>query len=82
VDWRFLPDSRNLKVVDVAQFERIRVVADYERTGSGTGMNVRLTITEGNEPESFALAAKGTNASASRAAGTRVAPLAGDLSEN
>ena len=40
--------SKELGVVDVAPFERIRVVAD-ERVGSGTGINVRLTITEGNE---------------------------------
>jgi len=40
--------SKQLGVVDVSHFERIRVVAD-ERTGSGTGINVRLTITEGNE---------------------------------
>ena len=40
--------SKQLGVVDVAHFERIRVVAD-ERVGSGTGMNVRLTITEGYE---------------------------------
>lgn len=40
--------SKQLGVVDVAHFERIRVVAD-ERAGSGTGINVRLTITEGNE---------------------------------
>ena len=40
--------SKQLGVVDVSQFERIRVVAD-ERAGSGTGITVRLTITEGNE---------------------------------
>jgi len=40
--------SKQLGIVDVSAFERIRVVAD-ERLGSGTGMNVRLTITEGNE---------------------------------
>ena len=34
--------------MDVAAFERIRVVAD-ERAGSGTSLSVRLTITEGNE---------------------------------
>ena len=38
----------NGNLVDVAQFERIRVVAD-ERVGSGTGITVLLTITEGNE---------------------------------
>lgn len=40
--------SKELGVVDVSSFERIRVVAD-ERVGSGSGLNVRLTITEGNE---------------------------------
>jgi hypothetical protein len=40
--------SKELGVVDVSAFERIRVVAD-ERIGSGSGINVRLTITEGNE---------------------------------
>jgi hypothetical protein len=40
--------SKQLGVVDVSSFERIRVVAD-ERVGSGSGLNVRLTITEGNE---------------------------------
>jgi hypothetical protein len=40
--------SKELGVVDVSMFERIRVVAD-ERAGSGTGISVRLTITEGNE---------------------------------
>jgi len=40
--------SKQLGVVDVSPFERIRVVAD-ERAGSGTGISVRLTITEGNE---------------------------------
>jgi hypothetical protein len=34
--------------VDVGPYSKIRVVAD-ERAGSGTGINVRLTITEGNE---------------------------------
>jgi len=34
--------------VDVSAFERIRVVAD-ERIGSGTAINVRLRITEGND---------------------------------
>jgi hypothetical protein len=34
--------------VDVSPFERIRVVAD-ERVGSGTGINIRITITEGTE---------------------------------
>jgi type III secretion protein HrpB1 len=40
--------SKQLGVVDVSKFSKIRVVAD-ERAGSGTGINVRLTITEGNE---------------------------------
>src|SRR5712692_7087936 len=40
--------SKQLGIVDVAQYERIRVVAD-ERVGSGTGVSIRLTITEGNE---------------------------------
>src|SRR4051794_9554765 len=40
--------SKQFGVVDVSPYERIRVVAD-ERVGSGTGMSVRLTITEGNE---------------------------------
>lgn len=40
--------SKQLGTVDVAQFERIRIVAD-ERVGSGTGVSIRVTITEGNE---------------------------------
>lgn len=40
--------SKELGTVDVSPFSQIRVVAD-ERTGSGTGVNIRLTITEGNE---------------------------------
>lgn len=40
--------SKQLGVVDVAAFERIRVVAD-ERVGSGSGVSIRLTITEGSE---------------------------------
>ena len=40
--------SKQLGVVDVSKFAKISVVAD-ERTGSGTGINVRLTITEGSE---------------------------------
>ena len=40
--------SKQLGVVDVSKYSKIRVVAD-ERTGSGTGINVRMTITEGNE---------------------------------
>ena len=44
--------SKQLGVVDVATYERIRVIAD-ERTGSATGVTVRLTITEGNELVAF-----------------------------
>jgi len=40
--------SKQLGAVDVSPYSKIRVVAD-ERIGSGTGINVRLTITEGNE---------------------------------
>jgi len=40
--------SQELGTVDVSPFSKIRVVAD-ERIGSGTGVNIRLTITEGNE---------------------------------
>jgi type III secretion protein HrpB1 len=40
--------SKELGSVDVHQFSKIRVVAD-ERIGSATGINVRLTITEGSE---------------------------------
>ncbi len=40
--------SKQLGVVDVAGFERIRIVAD-EREGSGSGLQIRVTITEGNE---------------------------------
>jgi hypothetical protein len=40
--------SKQLGKVDVSPYAKIRVVAD-ERVGSGTGINVRLTITEGNE---------------------------------
>jgi hypothetical protein len=40
--------SKQLGVVDVSAFERIRIVAD-ERVGSGTGISVRVTITEGSE---------------------------------
>ena len=40
--------SKQLGAVDVHGFEQIRVVAD-ERVGSGTGISIRLTITEGNE---------------------------------
>jgi type III secretion protein HrpB1 len=40
--------SKELGVVDVSAYERIRVVAD-ERIGSGSGINIRMTITEGSE---------------------------------
>ena len=40
--------SKALGVVDVSKFSQIRVVAD-ERVGSGTGLSIRLTMTEGNE---------------------------------
>jgi type III secretion protein HrpB1 len=40
--------SQELGSVDVHNFSQIRVVAD-ERVGSPTGMNIRLTITEGSE---------------------------------
>jgi type III secretion protein HrpB1 len=40
--------SKELGIVDVHNFSKIRVVAD-ERVGSPTGLNIRLTITEGNE---------------------------------
>lgn len=44
--------SQELGVVDVTPYERIRVVVD-ERIGSGTGVTVRLTITEGQELVAF-----------------------------
>ena len=40
--------SLELGQVDVSPFTNIRVVAD-ERVGSPTGINIRLTITEGAE---------------------------------
>lgn len=40
--------SKELGVVDVSKYSKIRVVAD-ERVGSGSGVTLRLTITEGNE---------------------------------
>ena len=40
--------SKQLGTVDVSPFSKIRVVAD-ERVGSGTGVNIRLTLMEGNE---------------------------------
>lgn len=40
--------SKQLGQVDVSGYSKIRVVAD-ERVGSGTGIRIRLTITEGAE---------------------------------
>jgi len=40
--------SKQLGVVEVAQFKKIRVVTD-ERAGSASGIGIRLTITEGSE---------------------------------
>jgi type III secretion protein HrpB1 len=40
--------SKQLGTVDVSPYEQIRVVAD-ERVGSGSGVHIRITITEGNE---------------------------------
>lgn len=40
--------SKQLGTVDVSQFSKIRVVTD-ERVGSPTNVNIRLTITQGNE---------------------------------
>jgi len=40
--------SKQLGAVDVSPYAKIRVVAD-ERVGSPTGVNIRLTITEGSE---------------------------------
>ncbi len=40
--------SKELGSVNVSQYSKIRVVAD-ERVGSPSGVNIRLTITEGNE---------------------------------
>jgi hypothetical protein len=40
--------SKQLGIVDVHAFERIRVVAD-ERVGSASNVAIRLTITEGSE---------------------------------
>jgi len=40
--------SKVLGTVDVHNYSKIRVVAD-ERVGSGTGLSIRLTMTEGNE---------------------------------
>jgi type III secretion protein HrpB1 len=40
--------SKQLGVVDVSAYSKIRIVAD-ERVGSGTGVVIRVTITEGTE---------------------------------
>jgi type III secretion protein HrpB1 len=40
--------SKLLGVVDVSPYSKIRIFTD-ERVGSGTGINIRLTLTEGNE---------------------------------
>lgn len=40
--------SKQLGVVAVNTFSKIRVIAD-ERVGSGTGVRIRLTLTEGTE---------------------------------
>jgi hypothetical protein len=40
--------SKQLGIVDVSGFSKVRVVAD-ERVGSGTGISIRSTITEGTE---------------------------------
>jgi type III secretion protein HrpB1 len=40
--------SKELGMVDVSPFSKIRIVTD-ERVGSGTGVHIRMTITEGNE---------------------------------
>jgi hypothetical protein len=40
--------SKQLGTVDVHHFSKIRVVAD-ERVGSPSGLQIRLTITEGTE---------------------------------
>jgi type III secretion protein HrpB1 len=45
-------ESKELGVVDVSQFDRIRLVAD-ERVGSTCNVLVRMTITEGNELVAF-----------------------------
>jgi len=40
--------SKQLGIVDVSTYSKIRIVAD-ERVGSGTGVVIRVTITEGAE---------------------------------
>ena len=44
----FQPGSRRFWVPSMSRSIQIRVVAD-ERVGSGTGLSIRLTMTEGNE---------------------------------
>ena len=44
--------SKHLGLIDVSKYEKIRVVAD-ERVGSGSGVRIRLTITEGSELVAF-----------------------------
>ena len=40
--------SKQLGIVDVTAYSKIRIVAD-ERVGSGSGVVIRVTITEGSE---------------------------------
>jgi type III secretion protein HrpB1 len=40
--------SKQLGTIDVTLYSKIRIVAD-ERVGSGTGVVIRVTITEGTE---------------------------------
>jgi len=47
----FIPagHSKELGVVDVSPFSKIRVVAVYEHGGSGAGVNIRLAMKEEDE---------------------------------
>lgn len=45
-------ETREIGIVDVSQFDKIRLVAD-ERIGSGCNVLIRLTITEGSELVAF-----------------------------
>jgi len=45
-------ESKELGIVDVSQFDKIRLVAD-ERVGSTCNVLIRMTITEGNELVAF-----------------------------
>jgi len=45
-------ESKELGIVDVSQFDKIRLVAD-ERAGSTCNVLIRMTITEGNELVAF-----------------------------